>query len=110
MEEKDEEFVLRLEENKDRIPKAMYHKKKAVQDGFCNPVELQTFPVKGKQVYLQLYRRRWKENTHENGQIARHDIIKKAESENVFPFLSLPTWAHTWLLTKNTTFTFGKGD
>jgi hypothetical protein len=63
IEEKGEEFILRLEEKEDRIPKAMHQKKKAVLDGFCNPLELQTFPVKGKQVYLQLYRRRWKENT-----------------------------------------------
>lgn len=53
---------LRLEEKPDQIPPAMYRKKKAVLDGFCNPLELQTYPVKGKAVYLQLFRRRWKEN------------------------------------------------
>jgi hypothetical protein len=31
-----------------------------VLDGFCNPLELQSFPLKGKPVYLKLYRRRWK--------------------------------------------------
>ena len=28
---------------------------------FLNPIELQTFPLKDKQVYLSLRRRRWKE-------------------------------------------------
>jgi len=35
--------------------------KDSVLNGFCNPIELQTFPQKGKSTYLRLYRRRWKE-------------------------------------------------
>lgn len=61
IESKDEEYVLRLEEDKDRLPQEILRKKKAVLDGFCRVLELQTFPVKGKAVYLHLYRRRWKE-------------------------------------------------
>jgi len=33
---------------------------KLVKDGYFNPVELQTYPLKGKEVFLYLKRRRWK--------------------------------------------------
>ncbi|HXH20101.1 MAG TPA: hypothetical protein VNJ07_13580 [Chitinophagales bacterium] len=48
IEEKTEEFILRLEEKAGRIPKAMHQKKKAVLDGFCNALELQTFSGEGQ--------------------------------------------------------------
>ena len=31
-----------------------------ILDGFCNPLELQSFPLNGMPVYLKLHRRRWK--------------------------------------------------
>lgn len=86
IEEKSEEYVLRLEEKKDRLPQEILRKKRAVLDGFCRPIELQTFPIKGNAVYLQLYRRRWKEhsggernfhntyNFHEQGMKATKDF------------------------------------
>lgn len=61
IEEGDEDYVIRLEERKDLLPKEILRKKKAVLDGFCRELELQTFPIKGKAVYLKIYRRRWKE-------------------------------------------------
>ena len=61
IEEGDEDYVIRLEERKDLLPKEILRKKKAVSDGFCRELELQTFPIKGKAVYLKIYRRRWKE-------------------------------------------------
>lgn len=33
---------------------------KLVKDGYFNPIELQTYPLKGKEVFLYLRRRRWK--------------------------------------------------
>lgn len=42
------------------IPKEILHKGKAVLDGYMNPEELQTYPIKGKEVFLYLKRRRWK--------------------------------------------------
>ena len=42
------------------IPKEILHDGKAVMDGFMNPLELQTYPIKGKEVFLILRRRRWK--------------------------------------------------
>lgn len=34
--------------------------KQAVLNGFMNPIELQSFPIQGRQCYLKLKRRRWK--------------------------------------------------
>lgn len=43
-----------------RIPKAL-RGKEVVLDGYLNQLELQTFPLKDKTVYIALRRRRWKE-------------------------------------------------
>ena len=42
------------------IPREIYRTGKAVLDGYMNPLELQTYPIKGKEVFLVLKRRRWK--------------------------------------------------
>jgi len=52
---------IRLEELEELVPKKLSTAEEVVLDGFCNPLELQSFPLKGKPVYLKLYRRRWKE-------------------------------------------------
>jgi hypothetical protein len=52
----------RLEDSADKIPLALKDCKGVVLDGFCNPIELQSFPLKGKPVYFKVYRRRWKES------------------------------------------------
>ena len=41
-------------------PKELIGKGKRSLNGFMNPIELQTFPTKGKEVYLYIKRRRWK--------------------------------------------------
>jgi hypothetical protein len=51
---------LRLEESIDNIPSELQNCPDVVLDGFCNPVELQSFPLKDKPVYFKVYRRRWK--------------------------------------------------
>jgi len=55
-------YVIVLEEQEDlnHIPKTILHKGKAISNGFCNPIELQGFPVKGQALYLRLFRRRWR--------------------------------------------------
>ncbi|MCP4018073.1 MAG: hypothetical protein GY735_18445 [Delftia sp.] len=53
---------IRLEELPELLPKDLSGVSSIVLDGFCNPIELQTFPLKGKPVYLKLYRRRWKQS------------------------------------------------
>jgi hypothetical protein len=53
---------IRLEELAELVPNELNEVSgKIILDGFCNPVELQSFPLKGKAVNLKLYRRRWKE-------------------------------------------------
>lgn len=42
------------------IPKSIVHEGKAVLSGFCNSIDIQTYPAQGKEVFLRLRRRRWK--------------------------------------------------
>ncbi len=53
---------IHLLEKKDpnHYPKAILGKGKRSLNGFMNPIELQTFPTQGKEVFLLLKRRRWK--------------------------------------------------
>lgn len=44
----------------DHIPKEIVRLGKVVKDGYMNPIELQSFPAQGKEVFLRLKRRRWK--------------------------------------------------
>ena len=60
LEEKRAYIQIRFEELAELVPAKMQASKEIVLDGFCNPIELQSFPLKGKAVYLKLYRRRWK--------------------------------------------------
>ena len=49
-----------MEELPELVPSDLSGTTEIALDGFCNPLELQSFPLKGKSVYLKLYRRRWK--------------------------------------------------
>jgi len=53
-------FEMRLEELAELVPSSMNGISDIVLDGFCNPLELLHFSIKGKPLYLKLYRRRWK--------------------------------------------------
>ena len=55
-----EHIEIRLDELAELVPSSLFNSPSVVLDGFCNPKELQNFPMKGKAVYLKLYRRRWK--------------------------------------------------
>lgn len=48
-----------LEEKKELVPDALKGEY-VVLDGFCNPLSLLTFPLKGTPTYMTLKRRRWK--------------------------------------------------
>jgi len=50
----------RLEELAELLPSELNSSHSVVLDGFCNPLELLHFSLKGKPLYLKLYRRRWK--------------------------------------------------
>jgi len=51
---------IRFNELSELVPEELSGKGGVIKDGFLNPIELQTFPAKGKPLYLKLYRRRWK--------------------------------------------------
>lgn len=71
---------LELRERKDLIPDALKGLD-VVLDGFCNPLELQSFPLKGKATFIKLYRRRWKQrgtSQHESNQYDFADSGTKA--------------------------------
>jgi hypothetical protein len=55
-------FEMRLDEGAEFLPSSMNGSASVVLDGFCNPVELLHFSIKGKPLYLKLFRRRWKES------------------------------------------------
>jgi hypothetical protein len=42
------------------IPKEIFKIGKAKLDGFANNVDIQTFPAQGKEVFIRLYRRKWR--------------------------------------------------
>lgn len=58
--EKTNMITLSFEELTSWIPKPLSGKE-VVLDGYLNQLELQTFPLKDKTVYIALRRRRWKE-------------------------------------------------
>ncbi len=58
--EKEHMITLSFEEFVNRVPEALQGKI-VVLDGYINQLELQTFPLKDKTVYIALRRRRWKE-------------------------------------------------
>jgi len=80
-----EHIEIRLEELAELIPEKLKHASaRVVLDGFCNSIELQSFPLKGKAVYLKLYRRRWKisgEKQHYSNSYNLHREGVKATDE-----------------------------
>jgi hypothetical protein len=76
--------AIRLEEYAELIPPALENKDNIVLDGFCNPLELLHFSMKGKPLYLKLHRRRWKisgEHTHYSNSYDLHPEGVKATHE-----------------------------
>jgi len=67
-------IVLRLEESANNIPTALKNMPNIVLDGFCNPLELQTFPLNDKPVYFKIYRRRWKVSGDKKHHSNCHDL------------------------------------
>lgn len=75
---------IRLEELPELMPKELNTSTSVVLDGFCNPVELQSFPLNGIPVYLKVYRRRWKAkgtNKHYSNRYNLHEKGVKATKE-----------------------------
>jgi hypothetical protein len=75
---------IRLEENAALLPPPLAQKGDVVLDGYCNPLELLHFSMKGKPLYLKLYRRKWKisgETTHYSNSYDFHPEGVKATHE-----------------------------
>lgn len=62
MTEKQYGVELRMEERETNLPIELTGVEDVVKDGYCNAIELLHFHMKGKPLYLQLYRRRWKQS------------------------------------------------
>ena len=60
VEEKEEELLISLIEKGSSLPNKDID---LVLNGYFNPIEITSFPVMGKQCYLRLKRRKWK-NKH----------------------------------------------
>jgi hypothetical protein len=57
----DEIYLICYEkDDSSHIPKEILRVGKVVLDGYRNKVDIQTFPAQGKEVYIRLYRRKWK--------------------------------------------------
>lgn len=56
-------WIIKLVEKHDlsHIPNEIKDKSKARLNGYCNSIDIQTFPTGGREVYLRLFRRKWKE-------------------------------------------------
>jgi len=81
---KSDGIEMRLEERSDLVPLELEGKESVVLDGFCNPLELLHFSIKGLPLYLKIYRRRWKESgsaKHYSNQYDLHPSGVKATYE-----------------------------
>lgn len=66
MKEMEKEWRITLVEKEELVPKKL-RGKEVVQDGYMNPVEIEDYPMRGKQTYLKFFRRRWKERGSKEG-------------------------------------------
>jgi hypothetical protein len=82
--EKKHGYEMVLEESAELVPSELVHSPSIVLDGFCNPLELLHFSIKGKPLYLRLFRRRWKESgssKHYSNRYSLHPEGVKATHE-----------------------------
>jgi hypothetical protein len=75
--EKKSSITITFEEKGHLVPKELKGRD-VVLDGFVNPIELQTFPLKDKQVFLSIKRRRWKERGKSGSSYSNtYDLYRK---------------------------------
>jgi len=82
--EYNDHIEFRMEEDASNIPPCLQGQENVVLDGFCNPIELQSFPLKEKPVFYKVYRRRWKlsnEDQHFSNDYLLHPEGVKATHE-----------------------------
>jgi len=70
-------WIITLVEKHDlsHIPKQIKYKSKARLNGYCNSIDIQTFPTGGKEVYLRLYRRKWKTQDGKQSYYNHYDYV-----------------------------------
>ncbi len=73
IEESSTRIDLRLEERVDLIPSVLQGSDVAL-DGFCNDLELQTFAVSERAVFLHIFRRRWKRKGEDHHYSNTYDL------------------------------------
>ena len=81
--ELEKEWQITLIEKEGLTPKSLTGKI-ATLNGYMNPIELEDFPLRGKQTYLKFFRRRWKEkgkNTSHFNEYNFHPEGMKATKE-----------------------------
>jgi len=61
--ENDQEILFDMLEKESCVPESL-NGKDVVMNGYMNSTTLQSFPLKGKQCYIHLRRRRWKERAN----------------------------------------------
>jgi len=72
--ERPDGFDMKLEEKSELVPAELSDIPNVVLDGFCNTLELLHFSIKGKPLYLKLYRRRWKSSCSDIHYSNRYDF------------------------------------
>jgi len=73
VEEKPSEWVIILREKEERIPPALSGRS-VVLNGYCNPISILTHAFSLKKIYLQFYRRRWKETGKDTDYSNTYDL------------------------------------
>ncbi|MBU1796922.1 MAG: hypothetical protein KKF21_00900 [Bacteroidetes bacterium] len=77
IEETEKKIIIYFDEKEELVPDVLTGKD-VVLNGYLNPVELQTFPLKDKAVYLLVRRRRWKERGEKEESFSNdYDLYRK---------------------------------
>lgn len=74
-----EQYTIYLEEKNDTSH--FSYKGKLLSKGFCEPVTIQDFPVRGKACYLNIKRRRW--TVESTGEIVNNEIKISAKGTRI---------------------------
>ncbi|MDR1980296.1 MAG: hypothetical protein LBQ39_01590 [Tannerellaceae bacterium] len=75
--ESTKKWVIELREKEGRIPEALRSVSDVVFDGYCNPIETLSHSFVCKPVYLQLYRRRYKQSNKDEHFSNEYDFTLK---------------------------------
>jgi hypothetical protein len=75
--ESTKKWVIELREKEGRIPEALRFVADVVFDGYCNPIETLSHSFVCKPVYLQLYRRRYKQSNKDEHFSNAYDFTLK---------------------------------